>query len=62
MIPRRRKSVQQVEQTTQDKRVNIGVTIRQDLWRELRALSIKQGRKSGELLDEAIEVYLKKNQ
>lgn len=49
-----------VQQTTEVKRVNIGVTIQQDLWRELRALSIKQGRLTGELLDEAIEEYLKK--
>ncbi len=60
MIVKRRKSIQQVQQTNQDKRVNIGVKIRVDLWRELRALSIKQGRLSGELLDEAISDYLKK--
>lgn len=59
--PERRKSAQPVQQTTEDKRVTTGAKIRQDLWRELRALSIKQGCNSGFLLDEAIADYLKKN-
>ena len=51
-----------VPQTPEIKRVNIGVTVRLDLWRELRALSIKQGyRGAGKLLDEAITDLLKKN-
>ena len=62
MIPKRRKKVEQVQQTTQDNRVNIGVKIRRDLWGGLRGLSIKQDRLSGELLDEAIADYLKKNE
>lgn len=40
-------------------RVNIGVSIDTKLWRQLRALAITQGRLTGELLDEAIEKYLK---
>jgi hypothetical protein len=40
-------------------RVNIGVAIKTDLWRQLKALAITQGRLTGELLDEAIEKYLK---
>jgi len=50
-----------IPETAEIKRVNIGVTIRSDLWRELRALSIRQDRKAGELLDEAIAIYLGKN-
>lgn len=40
-------------------RVNIGVSINGELWRRLRALAIVKGRLTGELLDEAIENYLK---
>jgi hypothetical protein len=39
-------------------RVNIGVAIRTDLWRKLRALAITQGKLTGELLDNAIENYI----
>ena len=53
-----------IEKKPQDKpqqkdRVNIGVSINGELWRGLRALAIIQGRLTGELLDEAIENYLK---
>lgn len=51
-----------VQQTTEVKRVNIGVQIRPDLWWDLRALSFKQHRKAWELLEDAIADYLKKNQ
>jgi hypothetical protein len=47
---------------TEERRVKIGVPVRSDLWRELRALSIKQDRLTGELLDEAIEEYLNKSE
>lgn len=40
-------------------RVNIGVSINTELWRKLRALAITQGRLTGELIDEALEKYLK---
>ncbi len=39
-------------------KVNIGVKVDNQLWRRLRALAIRQGRRSGELLDGAIEGYL----
>ena len=42
-------------------KVNIGVKVDDQLWRRLRALAIKQGRLTGELLDEAIEGYLSKH-
>lgn len=38
---------------------NIGVKVDDQLWRHLRALALRQGRLTGELLDEAIEQYLK---
>ena len=42
-------------------KVNIGVKVDNQLWRRLRALAIRQGRRSGELLDGAIEGYLGKH-
>jgi len=42
-------------------KVNIGVKVDTRLWRRLRALAIRQGRRSGELLDAAIEGYLGKH-
>ncbi|MFH0813076.1 MAG: ribbon-helix-helix domain-containing protein [Pseudomonadota bacterium] len=41
-------------------RVKIGVSIDDVLWRRLRALAIREGKLTGELLDEAIEEYLEK--
>ena len=49
---------QKVDKPKQENRVNIGVSINRDLWRELRALAILKGRVTGELLDEAIGNYL----
>lgn len=57
---KRRKVVLKFQGEPQGDRVNIGVKIRLDLWRRLRALSLTQGRLTGALLDEAIEGYLKK--
>ena len=42
-------------------KVNIGVKVDDRLWRRLRALAIRQGRLTGELLDAAIEGYLSKH-
>lgn len=39
-------------------RVNIGVSIKSELWRRLRALAITEGRLTGDLLDAAIKEYL----
>jgi len=39
-------------------KVNIGVKVDATLWRRLRVLAIQQGKRSYELLDEAIEGYL----
>lgn len=41
-------------------KVNIGATVSKDLWLRLRAVAIRQGKLSGDLLDEAIADYLKK--
>jgi metal-responsive CopG/Arc/MetJ family transcriptional regulator len=40
------------------KRTKIGVSINTELWRRLRALAIRQGELTGELLDDAIKEYL----
>jgi hypothetical protein len=40
---------------------SIGAKVDVQLWRRLRALAIKQGRRSGGLLDEAIDGYLGKH-
>jgi hypothetical protein len=45
-------------QADKEKRVNIGVSINEKLWRGLRALAIKEGKLTGELLDKAIEKYI----
>ena len=39
-------------------KVNIGVKVDATLWRRLRVLAIQHGKRSHELLDEAIEGYL----
>jgi hypothetical protein len=39
-------------------KVNIGVKVDVTLWRRLRVLAIQRGKRSYELLDEAIEGYL----
>jgi hypothetical protein len=38
----------------------IGATVNIDLWNELKVLAIREGRKTGEVLDEAIKWYLEK--
>jgi len=40
-------------------RVNIGVSVNDMLWRRLRALAIIEDKGTGELLDQAIEAFLK---
>ena len=40
------------------KRTKIGVSIDTPLWRRLRALAIREGKLTGELLDAAIKEYL----
>ena len=41
--------------------MNIGVKVDATLWRRLRVLAIQHGKRSHELLDEAIEGYLYKH-
>ena len=43
-------------------RAKIGVSIDMVIWRRLRALAIKEGNLTGELLDKAIEEYLQKHE
>ena len=40
------------------KRTKIGVSIDTQIWRRLRALAIREGKLTGELLDAAIKEYL----
>ena len=44
------------------KRSKIGVSIDMGIWRRLRALAIKEGKLTGELLDKAIDDYLQKHE
>ena len=43
-----------------ENKTNIGATVDLELWRRLRALAIRQGKRSGDLLDEAMKMYLDK--
>ena len=47
-----------------DKReaVNIGVPVDKQAWLRLRALAIREGKLTGELLDQAIKDYLNKHE
>jgi len=45
-----------------DTKVNIGVKVSGDLWREVRIQSIKEGRTAGALLEDALRVYLEKRE
>jgi predicted DNA-binding protein len=38
-------------------RCQVGATVDKELWTRLRALSIMQGRTTGETLDDAIKLY-----
>lgn len=42
------------------KRVYMGVSVDEQLWRKLRALAVKQNKWTGDLLDRAIEKFLPK--
>ncbi len=42
-------------------RKQIGVKLNQDLWRELKILALQQDRTAGELLEDAMEEYLKRH-
>ena len=51
-----------VASVAKDKRVNIGVPIDEHLWRRIRALAVREGKLTGELLDQAISDYLDKHE
>ncbi len=59
-MPSKSSNSNQFQESTETRRVHIGVSVRSDLWRELRALAIRKDRNTGELLDEAIADFLKK--
>jgi len=42
------------------KRVAIGVTVDEKLWKGLRSVAVREGKLTGELLDRSIEAFLKK--
>jgi len=44
------------------KRVYMGVSVDEQLWRKLRALAVKQNKLTGDLLDRAIERFLPKHE
>ena len=44
------------------KRVYMGVSVDEQLWRKLRALAVKQKKLTGDLLDKAIEKFLPKHE
>jgi metal-responsive CopG/Arc/MetJ family transcriptional regulator len=56
----KKKEVKLIKRKTVEtvKRTKIGVSIDTELWRRLRALAIRQGKLTGELLDAAIKEYL----
>ena len=57
-----KKRVKKEEKIDFVKRAKIGVSIDMVIWRRLRALAIKEGKLTGELLDKAIEEYLQKHE
>jgi len=57
-----KKRVKKEEKIAIVKRAKIGVSIDMVIWRRLRALAIKEGKLTGELLDKAIEEYLQKHE
>ena len=57
-----KKRVKKEEKIDIVKRAKIGVSIDMVIWRRLRALAIKEGNLTGELLDKAIEEYLQKHE
>jgi hypothetical protein len=57
-----KKRVKKEEKIDIVKRAKIGVSIDMVIWRRLRALAIKEGKLTGELLDKAIEEYLQKHE
>jgi hypothetical protein len=50
------------EKVEEKKRVYMGVSMDEQLWRQLRALAVKQNQRTGDLLDRAIERFLPKNE
>lgn len=61
VTPKRRGRPPKASKDVKIKRVNIGVSIDESLWRRLKALAITQGVNTGELLDKAIKDYLDKH-
>jgi hypothetical protein len=62
--PARRQKKASIAKAKSDavKRVNIGVSVDDMIWRRLRGLAIREGKLTGELLDRAIADYLEKHE
>ena len=50
------------EKVEERKRVYMGVSVDEQLWRKLRALAVQQKKLTGDLLDRAIERFLPKHE
>ena len=50
------------EKVEEKKRVYMGVSVDEQLWRQLRAFAVKQNKRTGDLLDRAIERFLPKHE
>ena len=50
------------EQSPPQRRVKIGVSVEETIWRKLRALALTEGVLTSELLDKAIKEFLDKHQ
>ena len=61
-LAKRKGRVKEEEKIDIVKRAKIGVSIDMVIWRRLRALAIKEGKLTGELLDKAIDEYLQKHE
>lgn len=60
--PKRRGRPPKAKKGSEEASVNVGVKVNQALWRRLRALALRQGVNTGELLDKAIEDYVGKHE
>jgi len=61
LIPKKKITTEEDQGKTKKnpERTNTGVTINRDLWRQLKAQAILQGKTAADLIDQAIEQYLK---
>ena len=60
--PKRRGRPPKASKSDKREAVNIGVPVDKEVWLRLRALAIRNGKLTGELLDQAIKNYLDKHE